>query len=699
MKYKLIKIAAVMFALLTVLSVGVSAAVPYDSYTHWSDVGTERKDVYNRTMYEPLKAFGAADIGVEEFKEIKNITVDRKGFIYLLDYNSRIVVLDNNMKLVKEIGSIDDMGYEDAASLYVHTDNTIFICDSLSNRILHITENGKLIETILKPESVLIPDDFDFRPMRMVIDSQGYMYVLSDGSYYGALLYSPEKEFLGFYGANTVTTSISGVITNIINRIFPNNEKKGNTARNLPYCFNDITIDSKDFIYTSNGYTDEFDRVGQIRKLGPGTGNNILESDSVNFVDTNVNSVYNDGAMAKQDIMDIEVDSNGFLYALESAYGRIYLYDAECRLLSAFGGGMGEGKNLGTFTKVTGMAILEDGLKVLVTDSDGTSNRITVFKLTDFGKRVKELITLTLNGEYEKIGDGWKEIIKVDNNFQPAYSGMARVSLNNGNYEEAMKYAKIGYDRDTYAVAFEYVRKDFLDKNFGWIFAVALGIIAGISSLLVISSRKKITLIKNKNVSQMLSVMIHPSNIFTDIKEKGQGSILLCGITLVIFYVVTVLQTLAGGFLFSTYDAESFNSLWVLVRSVGLVVLWIGANWLVCTLAGGKGKLKEIIIVTCYSLWPLIIAKVFRLAMTNILIPAEANFLGILDALAAIYFLILMVVGLLKIHDFSMSRLVATSIVSVIGVAAIIFLGIMIIMLLQQFFAFVATFVTEIMTI
>ena len=401
--------------------------------------------------------------------------------------------------------------------------------------------------------------------------------------------------------------------------------------------------------------------------------------------------------MEKQDIMDIEVDVNGFLYALESAYGRIYLYDSECRLLTAFGGGMGDGKTLGTFTKVTGMALLNDGEQLLVTD--GVTNRITVFEITDFGKKAKELISLTVNGKYDEIGDGWKEILKLDNNFQPAYSGMARVALNNGNYKETMEYAKIGYDRDTYAVAFEYVRKDFLDNNFAWIFIVVLAVIIAISAFLVISSRKEIKFIKSKNVSQMLSVMIHPSNVFTDIKEKGQGSIILCVITLAIFYVVTVLQTLAGGFLFSVYDAESFNSLWVLVRSVGLVVLWISANWLVCTLLGGKGKLKEIIIVTCYSLWPFIIEKIFRLAMTNMLIPAEASFLSILDTLAIIYFVILMVIGLLKIHDFSMSRLVATSVVSIIGVAAIIFLGIMIIMLLQQFFAFVATFVTEIMTI
>lgn len=697
MKHKLIKFTAILFALIILFSVGVSASVPYETYTHWSDVGTDRKDVYNRAMYEPIMALEAKDIGVEPFDEIKNIFIDGTDNIYILDAKSRIVILNKDLKLIKEIGLIGNEAYNDAESLYVHTDNTIYICDTISKRILHISQQGVLLETIGEPESVLIPDNFNFSPMRIVIDSQGYMYVLSDGSYYGALLYSPEKEFLGFYGANTVTTSLAGVLTNIKNRIFPNNEKKGNTARNLPYCFNDITIDERDFIYTSNGYTGDFNREGQIRKLGPGTGDNILDSNEINFVDTKVNSEYNNGAMEKQDIMDVEVDSNGFIYALESAYGRVYLYDSECRLLTAFGGGMGNGVSLGTFTKVSGMSLLKGGSQLIV--SDAVTNRITVFGETDFGKRVKELICLTLNGRYDEVGDGWKEILKVDNNFQPAYSGMARVSLNKGDYKEAMTYAKIGYDRETYAVAFENVRKDFLNNNFALIFGVAFIFIALIVALLIVSTRKKLVLIKNKNVRQMFTVMIHPSNVFADIKEKGQGSVLLCAVTLVFFYIVTVLQTLAGGFLFSVYDAESFNSLWVLVRSVGLVVLWIVANWMVCTLMQGKGKLKEIIIVTCYSLWPIIIEKLFRLVMTNVLIPSEAGFLAILDTLAMIYFVLLMIIGLLKIHDFSMSRLVATSIVSIIGVAAIVFLGIMIIMLLQQFFAFFATFVTEIMTI
>ena len=163
--------------------------------------------------------------------------------------------------------------------------------------------------------------------------------------------------------------------------------------------------------------------------------------------------------------------------------------------------------------------------------------------------------------------------------------------------------------------------------------------------------------------------------------------------------MTTVLQTLKGGFLFSNYDPASFNSILVLVRSIGLVVLWIVANWLVCTLLGGKGKFKEITVITCYSLWPIIIEKLLRLVLTNVLLPAEAGFLNIFDSIALIYFFIMLVIGMLKIHDFSMGRFIGTSALTVVGMAAIVFLFIMVFMLIQQFNGFIVTLVTELFTL
>ena len=675
----------------------VSAAEAYDSYTYWSDVGDEDKAVYNRPMYSADCVIDSFSLGIEDLTKINDITFDRENNLYILDSTSRIVVLDKDYNLIREIGLINgNESYVDAKGVYIAKDNTAYICDTEGHRILHINTDGSLINIITLPESNLIPDDFDFRPTNMVIDEYGYTYILSDGSYYGALLYDTDMAFLGFYGANTVDSSLGSVFTNIKNRIFPNNTKKGNSTKRLPFCFVDLAIDNKGFIYTSTGYTDT-SRKGQVKKLGPGLGNNILNSDDISFVDTKINTSYNKGSVSKQDIFDIEVDDNGFVYGLESAFGKVFVYDSSCRILSVFGGGMGFGTQVGTFVTVSSLAIKNNGTEVLVADS--ATNKITLFKMTEFGEKIKNLIKLTNEGDYMGAKEGWEEVISMDNNFQPAYGALARAYINEGDYETALELAKKGYDRETYAIAFEYKRNDLINEYFAVIFIALAVFIVLFITLLVVSTRKQIKFIRNKQLSLMFSVLIHPSNSFTEIKEKKQGSILLCVITVLLFYIGTILQTLKGGFLFTIYDAASFNSLWLFVKTAGLVVLWIVANWMVCTLLGGKGRFKEIAIVTCYSLLPLIFEKFLRLVLTNVLLPTEASFLNILSAIAIIYFLILMIMGLIKIHDFSMGRLIGTSALSLGGVAAIVFLVITIVILVQQFGGFIVTVVSELLTL
>lgn len=697
MKKALCRLFAVILAICLVASAvtAVSAAAPTDSYTYWTNVGTQRKAVYGKAMYDVSTTIDVKKLGVEKLSKITSLCVDNDNNLYILDAQSRVVILDNEYNFIKEIGLIDgSITYNNAKGIY-YNDGVIYICNTEGANIYMINSDGALIDTITLPESNLIPDDFEFKPSRIIRDKNGYMYVVSEGSYYGTLLYAPDRTFLGFYGANTVSATLASVFTNISNRLFPNVEKHANSAKKLPYSLVDVAIDKDGFVYTCNGYTtlSTAARNAQIRRLSPGEGNNLLNS-KVNFTDTEIIWIDN---FYKQDICDIDVDDNGFIYALESCFDKVFVYDSDCRILTVFGGGMGAGTQKGTFSNSCAMVTKNNGDSILVAETD--TNNITVFKINDYGKKVKELDYLTLEGNYDKVKDGWFEVLAQDQNSQLAYSGIANAYLEEEDYDTALYYAKLGYDKDTYAVAFEYVRKDFISENFTWIFLVIVVVVIGAIVLMFVTNKKKIVFIKNQSLNLMLTTAIHPSNNFTDIKEKNLGSLPLCFLLLVLYYVVTVMKSIAGGFLFSKFDPTSFNSILVLVRSVGLVVLWIVANWLVCTLLGGKGKLKEITIVTCYSLLPLILEGVINIILTNVLLPVEASFLSILSVLATIYFGIMLIIGMLKIHDYSMGKFIWTTILTVIGMAIIIFLIIMLIILVQQFGAFVITLVTEITTI
>lgn len=697
MKKALSRIFVVLLALCLVFGTmsAVSAAAPTDSYNHWTGVTNRGKAVYSKSMYDVQQLIDPTDLGIERFTEIVAMCKDTDNNIYILDKSSRIVILDDNYNLVKEIGLINGtISYNNSRGIYWNN-GMIYICNTDGANIYLINSDGELIDTVTLPESDIIPDDFIYKPTKVVCDSNGYMYVVSDGSYYGALLYSPDREFLGFYGANTVNATVATVLTNIMNRLFPNVEKHENSEKKVPYSFVDISVDKDDFIYTANGYTkpDSDVRKSTIRRLSPGTGENLFSPSEV-FGD--VKLIFVDD-LYKQDFCDIEIDNYGYIYALDSRYDKVFVYDDYARLVTVFGGGMGKGQQQGTFIGSTAMIIKNDGESVLVADS--TTGYITVFKINAYGANVKELNYLTIEGEYDKVKDGWLDVIAEDANCQLAYSGLANAYLEEEDYETSIYYAKLGYDRDTYAVAYEYVRKDFISEHFTLIFVILVVLVIGIIALMFVTNKKKIVFIKNKSLNLMFSAALHPSNTFTDIKEKHLGSLPLCLLLMVLYYVVTVMETISGGFLFTYYDPASFNSIIVLIRSVGLVVLWIVANWLVSTLLGGKGKMKEIIIVTCYSLQPLIAEGIIYIILSNVLLPDEASFLQILSIIATIYFCIMLVNGMLKIHDYSMGKFLWTTLLTVIGMAIIVFLLIMLIILIQQFGAFLATLVTEILTI
>ncbi|MBO5852974.1 MAG: hypothetical protein J6Q74_04105, partial [Clostridia bacterium] len=87
--------------------------------------------------------------------------------------------------------------------------------------------------------------------------------------------------------------------------------------------------------------------------------------------------------------------------------------------------------------------------------------------------------------------------------------------------------------------------------------------------------------------------------------------------------------------------------------------------------------------------------RIIYIILTNFLLPTEGSFLGILTTIAMIYSGLLLIIGMMRIHDFSFGRLIGTTLLTVFGMAAIIFLMILVGILLQQLGGFLATIVTE----
>ena len=284
---KMLKSLLICLVCIALLAVPVAAgnSGPTETFTHWTVNGTI-KSVPTRPLYEISDVVSYRSMGLtENIGLIMDIECDKEGNTYLLTANSKILSFDVNGNVVKIYTILNAAGAEekfaDAEGIYVVSANEFYIADTKGARVLHVVNDVVVYEYFL-PETDLIPDDFTYQPSKVALDSKGYLYVVSKGSYNGALLYDDMGEFVGFYGANTVKGTVLTTLSYFWETLTMNDEKRARMTKTLPYDFSDIYVDNQDFVYTCTG-TNKDGNIGQMRRLSPGGTNILVGAESKNF--------------------------------------------------------------------------------------------------------------------------------------------------------------------------------------------------------------------------------------------------------------------------------------------------------------------------------------------------------------------------------------------------------------------------------
>ena len=669
--------------------------VPNDTYVYWkgSLIAVGAKTVYNYAYSLDSKKIGF------DFSTLTDVAVDDEGDLYILDgEGGNVFVLDNSYKFLYSFSSqtVGDTVYDFSQAQGIeYRDGEIYICDSNNARVLVVDKKGTFIKEIGLPESDLIPDDFNYKPIKVAVDSKGYIYILSEGSYYGALLYSPEYEFLGFYGSNTVETGLLTAITTVWEKLTVTNQKRANSERKLPFQFTDLFVDKKDFIYTATGRTKNTDiEKGQIRRLNPGGNNVLTNSQETIFSDRRKSMVrfrVGNTWTIDANICYVVADDNGFMYCVDRESNKIFVFDGNCDFVTVMGGGNGDVSQKYCFGKISGIALNDEDLVVL----DENKKNITILKLTDYGRDFLTAQAMVLNGDYSESREYFERVLAQDKNNQLAYIGLAKAYLADKNYKKAMQYAKYGQDTETYDQAHTYLRNEFLSKYFNVIAVVVLAVGVLLSVAIVYKRKKNIILIKSPYVKTALRVWTSPVDSFNLIKQKNMGSVTLATVFMFLLYISTFAKEELSGYQFIGAKADTYNSLLSLFKTVVAVLLFSVSNWAVAALMQGRGTLKEIYIGTCYSLLPLITGNFIYALLSNFVSLSEGAFLDIMMTGLTIYTVMLFVFALMAIHDISFGRFLGITLLSLFGILVVVFVGVIVFMLAQQLYMFIMTIVNE----
>ncbi|MDE7298485.1 MAG: gluconolactonase [Lachnospiraceae bacterium] len=449
----------------------VSAGAEPSNYTYVYDYygdSRESPDAYTAQ----LSVLGSS-LGIGNFSSPQGMYTWGEE-IYIADTgNNRIVVLKagaDEITLDRVIdtfknGDADDK-FNSPNDVFVTKTGELYICDTKNGRIVHVDKDLNLIKTIIKPVDETYDASQDFLPVKAVADDAGRVLVVATNINKGVMQYSPEGVFTGYIGANEVTFSMIDYIWKKLST----QAQRAQMEQFVPTEYNNIAIDQDGFLYVTTSVFSEWDlksdKAKPIRKLNS-MGTDILIKNGDYPPIGDIDWGKGGGIEGPSKLIDITALENDIYYAIDRTRGRIFGYDSQGNLLYVFGG---IGNTLGSFQLPVALDHIGTDLYVL----DGRLNSLTKLVLTEYGKLINSALAAYKVGDYDLSADYWREVLRLNGNYDLAYLGIGRALLRQERYEEAMDYFEVKYYGRYYSKAYKLWRKEWIEEHIGYFLVVLL---------------------------------------------------------------------------------------------------------------------------------------------------------------------------------------------------------------------------------
>jgi len=668
--------------LLFISAISLTASAQSYTYDYWQNA------IPSPDGYAPSSEISAESLGIPSMTPV-DMTSDDEGNIYILDDGlKRVIILNPDLTLKKVIDTLTSSngtvikGTKKFSGICFYNES-IYIADSEMGQILRIDKNGVVLDYISLPQTSLIPEGYVFKPQKIMIDSKGILYILCADLYQGAVMLNNKNEFMGFYGTNRVEMSPKLLIDYFWKSISDPSQKKKISVY-VPTEYVNFCKDSEDFVYTVTGVSGNGDNL--IRKFNP-KGNDVFLKYPTKFGDWR--AVYDKNTMVKTSFNAITVSESGLIAAVDKTRGRIFEYDRETNLLFAFGD---TGDKKGHFENP--VAVRYAGKKLLALD--GTKGLLTVFEETEYGSLVHNAASLCEDGKYNEAKESLQLVLKQNANNETAYLGLGKAYMGLKNYKEAMQSFKLAQSRENYSKAF----KEYRNSTAKSLFPYALCAVLIITVLVTVLRPKR----KKSYVAQAadfpvylypFKIISRPIRVFQDLKLNGQGNALIAVIILALWLLGEILVRQSSGFLFNLNRPEDINILFLAAGTIGLFICFSVCNWAVGTLNDGSGKLMEIAVFAAYAITPYVIYRYAYLLFSNLLTIEESVLLDYVGIVIIIWTAVTILSAIMAVHDYTFGQSVGSFVITVLGVAAVLFILVLLYNLFMQFYDLIANIFTE----
>ncbi len=480
---------AVLAIALMLPQVSMAKETGHQSYTY----NVYGESVPGPAPYEIVACLDAASLGLDKaFNGLSDVFYEKDGGLLLADSgNHRILALDANLRLAREYTGVEKDGvlspFNQPKAAISAEDGTLYICDTYNARVVHMDRNGQWIAEYGVPDTALIGDGINYRPIKLALDQAGRMYVVASAINSGILIINPSGDFEGFLAAARVNPDPWQLMWKRI----ATREQRSRMEDFVPVEYNSIAMDDEGFLYATTAAVDSEVIIAEVAS-GGGTeegavvrrlnlmGQDILRRQGFFPQVGDVEDLSNTEPLYSgvSQIMDVAAGEDGVYFMIDNNRDRIFAYDQDGYLLYAFSG---PGTAQGGLATPAALDIHGEWLAV----ADRGTNLLTIYERTEYATLIADAIHCYNHGEYTQAAEKWQLVIAKNANFDIGYAGLGKAAYRNGDYRQAMAYFETASLQEWYGKAFEEYRKEVLRV---W-FAPAVLTIIGISVVFVIRDK------------------------------------------------------------------------------------------------------------------------------------------------------------------------------------------------------------------
>lgn len=720
-KSRIVSAVCIVFALLMVLIIPVSASSAYQTYTY-SIFGEplHSPDAYTASLCADYSYMGLDVSDPTLNNHLSNpsdMVVDDANNVYIVTSGGQkdqgcVVALDPYLKvrfIIREF--VNEQGLTDCLSqpegMFVTSDR-IWVCDTGNQRIVVFDREGNFIKQLWKPESQLFDENSVYTPVAIAVDKYNRVYVVSSMTYEGIIMMTEDGEFTGFIGAQA--TSLSA--WEILWRRFQTQEQRESSKANVSTEYKNVSISSGGFIYATIELTEDLTSTiesqisagsitgvySPVKMLNP-KGDEIMRRNGfwppVGEIDFQSLDATESIGMSK--LIDVASGPENTWTTIDSKRNRTYTYDYNGNLLFAFGD---DSQMLGGIGNIIAVAYQGDSMLLL---DGGNTKSITVYNRTEYGNLIIEALRAENHNDFDFAVECWKGVLQRNSNYDAAYVGIGNALYRNGEYKEALDYYEAAYDTANWSISWTEVRREWMSKFLIVFVAILVLVIFAWSKFMKFAKKvnKEATVNgkERKTFGQELLygfyVIFHPFDGFYDLKHEKRGSVraalVFVGIAILTFFY----QSVGTGYAMN--PTREYTSLFGQILSVLIpLFLFIIANWCLTTLFDGEGSFKDIFIASAYSLLPLPILVIPGTILSNFVTANESSIITMLTTIAFIWMVLLLFLGTMVTHDYSIGKNVLIIVFTIVGIICIMFLAVLFVTLLGKLVSLVTNIATEI---